>query len=246
MTTTDALPGTRGRRRVFLMRHGDVSYIRGDGRTTLSDRLGLTPEGQHQARLMRDVLAEVAFELAVHTGVERTIQTLDLVLEGKEVPRQAMPELREIRAGDLESLTPERYEAEFVYGFENAAAPGARFAGGETFVEFRDRTLPAFERLLLQPGWRNLLMVCHGGTNVMIIAWITGGGLAGMGCVDQDPCCLNVLDFDVIDGQIVRKLIRTLNATPYNLVKAGLHLSVIERLAQERARGRSEGAAQDR
>lgn len=233
---TDALEGTRGRRRVFLMRHGDVSYRRADGQTVLSNSVRLTEEGKRQARMMRDLLADVPLDLAVHTGAERTVQTLDLVLAGRHVPREVVPELREIMAGDLDSLSQERYEAEFVYGFENAAAPDARFAGGERFADFQGRTVPALERLLLRPGWRQLLVVCHGGTNVMLIGWATGGGLAGLGCFDQDPYCLNVLDFDVIDGRIIRKLVRTLNATPYNLVKAGLHLNVIERLADGHGR----------
>ena len=46
-------------------------------------------------------------------------------------------------------------------------------------------------------------------------------GGPGMATFEQDTCCLNVLDADVIDGQIVRRYIRLLNMTPYNLTKHG-------------------------
>ncbi|MBL8534819.1 MAG: histidine phosphatase family protein [Betaproteobacteria bacterium] len=227
---SDALPGTRGRKRVYLMRHGEVNYRGTDGESILTDQVPLTEEGERQAGIAGEALARVDFDVAVHTGVPRTVATVERVLAGRAVRRREIAELREIRTGNLRLLSQERFEAEFVYGFENAAQPGARFAGGERFADFQSRVVPAFERFLLEPGWRTALAVCHGGTNAMLLAWITGGGLAGLGPFDQDACCINVLDFDVVDGTVVRKLIRTVNATPYNLTKDGVYLSVIERL----------------
>jgi probable phosphoglycerate mutase len=236
---TDALPGTRGRKRVFLMRHGDVDYRAAEGRAILADQVPLTAEGERQAGIVGDVLRDIPFDIAAHTGLPRTVRTLDLILGERPVPRRPIPALREIRSGDFGLLSPERFEAEFVYGFENAGAPGARFAGGELFADFQARTVPAFEQFILEAGWHTALLVCHGGTNAVLLAWITGGGLAGLGPFDQDPCCLNVLDFDVVDGVIIRKLIRTVNATAYNLAKDGLYQSVIERMAaQLRGAGR--------
>jgi broad specificity phosphatase PhoE len=51
--TKPGLPGTRGRKRVYLMRHGEVSYRRPDGRTVFSTQVALTEEGVEQARHMR-------------------------------------------------------------------------------------------------------------------------------------------------------------------------------------------------
>ncbi len=141
-----SLPGTRGRKRLYLMRHGEVSYHRPDGRTVFSNQVDLTEEGVAQAEAMAATLKEVEFDLAAHTGVLRTRRTAEIVLAGREIAAHTLPELIEIQGGSIEGMTEERLEAEFVYGLERAAMPGANFAGGETFVAFQDRNIGAMER----------------------------------------------------------------------------------------------------
>lgn len=232
---TERLPGTRGRRRIYLMRHGEVSYHRPDGSTVFGD-VPLTDEGTAQARAMGELLRDVPFDLAAHTGKRRTRHTAELVLSGREVPLQEVVALEELRGGSFEGLTEDRIEAEFVYGFERAALPGAGFPGGETFAEFQSRIVPAFEALVRSPGWRTLLLVAHGGTNAMILSWVTRGGLAGLGAFEQDAGCVNIVDVDVIDGEIVRRIVRALNITPYNFAKRDHYLTVAERIVYSRRR----------
>jgi len=228
--TETGLPGTRGRKRVYLMRHGEVSYTRPDGRTVFSTQVQLTDEGIQQARLMRDLLAPVPFDLGVHTGLTRTRQTAELVLQGRDVQLQPVGDLRELQAGSIEHLTDERIDAEFTYGFERAAQPGAGFPGGESFADFQARIVPAFEALLLRPDWTTALVVGHGGTNAIILAWVTRGGLAGLSAFEQDAGCVNIIDVDVLDGEILRRMIRAVNLTPYNLAKHEHYLTVAERI----------------
>jgi probable phosphoglycerate mutase len=237
------LPGTRGRKRVYLMRHGEVSYRRPDGRTDFSTQVALTEEGVEQARAMRELLAEVPFDLGVYSGLPRTRQTAELVLEGRGVPLEPVGALREIEAGSIGHLTDERLDAEFTYGLERAAEPGAAFPGGETFGAFQDRIVPAFEAFLLRRDWTTALVVGHGGTNAVILAWVTRGGLAGLSAFEQDAGCVNIIDADVIDGEIVRRMIRAVNLTPYNLAKHEHYLTVAERIVaahREALSGREE------
>jgi probable phosphoglycerate mutase len=227
---TPALPGTRGRKRIYLMRHGEVSYRRADGRAEFSTQVHLTDEGVAQARAMRELLAEVPFDLGAHTGLARTRQTAELVLEGRGVALEEIGALREIQAGSIDHLTDERLDAEFTYGLERAAEPGAAFPGGETFAAFQARIVPAFEALLRRPDWTTALMVGHGGTNAVILAWVTRGGLAGLSAFEQDAGCVNIIDADVVDGEIVRRMLRAVNLTPYNLTKHEHYLTVAERI----------------
>jgi probable phosphoglycerate mutase len=231
IVTKSGLPGTRGRKRVYLMRHGEVSYQRPDGRTVFSTQVTLTDEGVEQARLMRELLAPAPFDLGVHTGLTRTRQTAEIVLQGRDVPVQEIANLRELQAGALEHLTDERIDAEFTYGLERAAEPGAAFSGGETFAAFQERIVPAFESLLQRPDWTTALVVGHGGTNAVILAWVTRGGLAGLSAFEQDAGCVNIIDVDVVDGEILRRMIRAVNLTPYNLAKHEHYLTVAERIA---------------
>ncbi|MNE60427.1 hypothetical protein D3C80_1555700 [compost metagenome] len=62
------------------------------------------------------------------------------------------------------------------------------------------------------------------------MAWATGAGLAGIAAFEQDTACLNVVDIDMCGSHVVGALIRTLNYTPYNPHKAGIHHTVLENL----------------
>lgn len=225
-----ALPGTRGRKRIYLMRHGEVSYQRPDGHTEFSTEVELTGEGVEQASLMREFLLQVPFDLGVHTGLTRTRQTAERVLAGRDVRLETVSGLREIQAGSLTHLTEDRIDAELTYGFERAAQPGAGFPGGETFADFQSRVLPAFEALVLRPDWTTALVVAHGGTNAMVLSWVTRGGLAGLSAFEQDAGCVNIIDVDVVDGEILRRMLRAVNLTPYNLTKHEHYLTVAERI----------------
>jgi probable phosphoglycerate mutase len=212
------------------MRHGDVSYRRPEGGTDFSTQVTLTEEGMRQARLMREFVAQVPLDLGAHTGLPRTRQTAEAVLEGRNVRIEAIPELREIEAGSIAHLSDERLDAEFTYGMERASEPGAAFPGGESFAAFQVRIVPAFETLLRRPDWTTALLVAHGATNAVILAWVTRGGLAGLSAFEQDAGCVNIIDADVVDGEIVRRMIRAVNLTPYNLAKHGHYLTVAERI----------------
>ena len=231
------LPGTDGRRRIYLMRHGDVDYYQRDGRRVDEpDLVPLTDEGRRQAGLMAELLAEVPFDRALHTGLPRTVETATLVLAGRAVPLAKAGPFREIRLGRVDDLPEHRIHDEYVYGFENAALPGARFARGEPFAEFHARVVDALVELLATPGWTRLLLVAHGGTNRSILSWASHGGLRGMATFEQDTGCLNVLDADLIDGAIVRRYIRLLNMTPYNLTKHGNYLTNVEQTFAKRGK----------
>ncbi len=222
------LPGTNGRRRVYLMRHGEVDYAPGGQVVGNTDLVELTEKGRRQAALVGEVLSPIDFDLAVHTGLPRTIQTLDAVLGEKALQRETVDGLREIRTGKFGELSPERVEAEFIYGFESAHMPNARFAGGEAFADFYERVSYALLGLLGRGDWTTALLVCHGGTNRALLSWVSHGGPEGMGAFEQDTGCLNVFDVDVVEGDIVRRFIRTLNYTPYDPVKNGKYLTNME------------------
>ena len=229
-----SLPGTRGRKRLYLMRHGEVSYHRPDGRTVFSNEVDLTDEGVAQAEAMAATLKEIEFDCAAHTGVRRTRRTAEIVLAGRAIAPRAIPELIEIQGGSIDGMTEERLKAEFVYGLERAALPAANFAGGETFAAFQSRIVSAMESLVREPTCSTALIVAHGATNAMALGWVTQGGLNGLGAFEQDAGCINILDVDVIDGEIIRRIIRALNVTPYNLPKVGRYLPVTEQIVNTR------------
>lgn len=224
------LSGTNGRHRVYLMRHGAVSYFDDSGRPVDPRSVTLTDEGRAQAEAAAAALAAVALDRVLCSDLPRTRQTAEIVAAGRGLPVQEIPALREIRSGRFADVPPERREAELVYGFEAAATAGARFAGGESFVAFERRVVGAIHAALASPDWTQMLIVAHDGVNRMLLSWACGAGLAALGSFEQDLACLNIIDIDIAEGAILRRLVKAVNLTPYNPAKLGLHLTSMEQV----------------
>lgn len=236
-----SLPGTSSRRRIYLLRHGAVEYLNRDGTRVRNARdVSLNVAGREQAALLAILLRDVEFDRVVHSDLPRTRETAGIVLgEGRSHALEAAPEFGEIQIGDIDLVPPDRMETEFVYGFEAAAGPEASLARGEPFSAFCERVVAGFENLLRQPDWTRLLLVAHGGTNRAILSWMVRGGLEALASFEQDECCLNVLDVDVVDGEAVRRYVRAMNLTPGNLTKEDLYLTTMERIVADRRRRQS-------
>lgn len=223
-----ALPGTKGRRRIYLMRHGHVSYVDGDGMPVDPKTVLLTERGREQASAARELLRDITFDRAICSGLPRTRQTAEIVLRPRDLAVEENRGFVEITGGRLSTVAPEEREAAFVYGFEGAHHPQARFAGGERFADFENRIAKAFDDLLLTPDWKRLLLVCHDAVNRMILSHVCGAGLKGVASFEQDMACVNVIDVDIIDGAVERRLIKAVNITPYNTSKEGMYRTSLE------------------
>jgi broad specificity phosphatase PhoE len=89
--------------RIILARHAEsVFNVRGVLNGDLSFPGGLTEEGRAQAGRLGDRLGDEQIDLCVTTEFERTRETADIALAGRDVPRLVVPELNDPPAGDLE------------------------------------------------------------------------------------------------------------------------------------------------
>ncbi|MEQ1889874.1 MAG: histidine phosphatase family protein [Alphaproteobacteria bacterium] len=239
------LPGTTGRRRIYLMRHGHVDYFSPEVIASGDfEGVPLTALGRDQAKAAGQALAHVPFDRVICSGLNRTRQTAEITISNHELN----PELNvEIERGLVElkgstngpPMTRDKLGAALAFQFDGAAEPGARFGlgtNGEVFADALARGSATLERLLQQPDWATILVVAHEGINRLILGWMTGAGLRGVQSFEQDTACVNILDFDMVpraDGQgveITRKVIKALNLTPYNWSKFGMNMTSLERI----------------
>jgi broad specificity phosphatase PhoE len=117
---------------------------------------GLTEEGRAQARELGVALAATPLELAVTSAFRRTLETAELALGGRDVPRLVVPDLNDIRVGRFECHPLDRYrEWAWAHGPEEAA-PG----GGESRAEAAARFARGFGLVLARPE-RTILVVAH-------------------------------------------------------------------------------------
>ena len=210
----------RMRRRLYLMRHGAVSYFGPDGTPVQPDEVALNVEGRAQAEAARALLEPVTFDRVLASGLPRTVETARAVAPETEI--EEWPDLRELRGDRLSSLPVDQLESEFVHAFRGVVPNDRRFLGGETIGELFDRVLPALERLLEDPGWDTVLAVLHGGVNRAILSYALTGEKMFLGHFEQAPGCVNVLD--VGDEWIVRAV----NVAPLDLLHASTRLTTME------------------
>jgi probable phosphoglycerate mutase len=208
------------RRRLYLMRHGAVSYFGPDGRPLDPDEVGLNDEGRAQAEAARALFEPLLFDRVLASDLARTTETARIVAPDAGV--EEWPELRELRGAHLSSIPPEQLEAEFVHAFRGVVPNDKRFLGGETIGELFDRVLPAVERLLADESWDTALAVLHGGVNRAILSYALTGERMYLGHFEQAAGCLNVLD--VGDEWIVRAV----NIAPLDLLHASTRATTME------------------
>ncbi len=237
----NALPGTTGRRRIYLMRHGHVDYLETEVMRTRSfHEVALSPRGRMEALAAARAFANVALDRALCSGLPRTRETAELILEQLAAPPtlDIEPNLVEIQTGRPKEMLASRKDlgAIMAFQFARAAEEGATMLeGGEAFGAAQARAVAVLQSLLASPDWRQVLVVSHEGINRLILSWAAGAGLAATGAFEQDTGCINVLDFDMAPGhsgrpfpQIERVLIKAVNLTPYNYVKHGMNLTSLE------------------
>lgn len=226
-----------GRRRLYLMRHGHVDYFN----AALNDprMVDLTDEGREQAAAAGEALARIEFDYIMCSGLPRTRQTAEIVLEKQASTNRIEEDERfeEIKSGWIKAKSREELAARLAYCFDNAHDENAKFLpDGETFGAVEKRVVAGLTDLLTNRDWKTCLLVAHEGVNRVILGWCTGGGLETISAFEQDLCAINVLDFDMTPSetgeglQIERMILKQMNVTPYDIVKKGLERTSLEHL----------------
>lgn len=226
-----SLDGHR-RRRIYLLRHADVSYMQSDGTPVTDPRaVPLTDKGRESAQMTAQLLADVVFDRAICSGLPRTVETATLVMGDRSEPRLEMhPALEELRGGGRGTVNFDPVQA--AYSLWDAGLQDSRYLGGEDYRAAAARAQNAMVSLLSEGDWNCMLAVCHGIINRLILAWALGIPLGRMAPFEQDPCGINILDFDLDEhGKIRRLVLRGANITARETAKASLGLTTLEEMA---------------
>ncbi len=234
-----ALPGTTGRRRIYLMRHGYVDYTSEAVRKARDPKVAtLTERGVEEARAAGAALSDVHFDLAICSGLPRTLQTAEIVLaeHPKALALEVEPRFGELRSGSyMDFHSAEHLAAVMTFTFEQAGEPGAEFLpGGERFADAMIRVRAALHDLLMRPDWASALVVAHEVVNRMVLADVIGAPLGASAGFEQDTGCINILEFDLVPSEtgegtrVERGVIKAVNLTPANYLKNGMNLRSLE------------------
>jgi probable phosphoglycerate mutase len=228
------------RRRIFLMRHGSVTYFDAAGNPVLPESVPLNAAGREQATAAGRVFAQagISFDRVIVSGLPRTVETASLVLAEtkQQIELQQAPELVEIRGGKLAAIPDAELREAFIGAFEGVAPEEKRFLAGESIGELMDRVHPAIDTLRADPDWDTLLLVLHGGVNRAILSYALTGQRLFLGNLAQTAGCINALDVGDAHHDWV---VRFMNYSPPSALQAESRGTTMEALFHQyrKARG---------
>lgn len=228
------------RRRLFLMRHGSVTYFDQAGKPHLPETVPLNEAGRAQAAAAGRAFAAdgIQFDRVIVSGLPRTVETAMRVLAetGQQIQLETWPELAEIRGGKLSGIPDDKLREAFTGAFEGVVPEQRRFLGGESVGELMDRIHPAIARLLADASWDTALLVLHGGVNRAILSYaLTGGQRLFLGNLSQAAGCINALDV----GQARHDwIVRFSNYAPPAPLQSATRSTTMEQLFNEYSKSR--------
>lgn len=217
------------RRRIYLMRHGSVTYFDERGKPHVPDLVPLDESGRVQASAAGKVFADnkIRFDRVIVSDLPRTRETALHVLAetGQKLPLEEWPEFREIKGGDLEKITDDELKDAFLGAFDGVVPEDKRFLAGESVGELMDRIHPCLHRLRGDASWDTALMVLHGGVNRAILSYALTGQRLFLGHLGQAAGCINVLDV----GHDARDwVVRVINYSPLSSLQSDSRHTMME------------------
>ena len=150
--------------RLLLVRHG-VTEFNSTRRFAGHSDIEMSAAGYRQVEKLRDRLASEKIDAVYSSDLKRALVTAKIVTSKHNVDIVTCPELREINYGQAEGLTFEEIRrlypdvAELITNFNLKL----KFPGGESFIEFIERTNKFLARLEQHAPSQTILIVSHSG-----------------------------------------------------------------------------------
>lgn len=183
--------------RMLLVRHGATALSAEDRFAGATD-VELSDEGRAQAGCLAERLASTPLTAAYASPMRRTWETASIVVRSHRLDLQAAEGLREIDHGHWEGLRRSEVESAFAPEYAAWEADPFTFApqGGESGLNVLARALPVIREIVERHRYELVLVVSHKATIRLLISSLLGFDARGYrDCLDQHPCCLNILDF---------------------------------------------------
>ncbi|SFG30232.1 probable phosphoglycerate mutase [Desulfotomaculum arcticum] len=199
---------------IYLVRHGEIDTGKSKRYIGQVD-LPLTSTGIEQTMKLRDRLAGVKLAGIYCSDLNRSFITAKIIALAHQISPVASVDLREISLGEWEGRSFEEIRRNFPVEFARRGANLAGYVptGGESFADFSDRIMAAFNRLVAGTDG-DLLFVGHAGVNRAIISHLLGMPLNNIFQICQDYACLNILCRDLCRDK-ERYRLKLLNSTEH-------------------------------
>jgi alpha-ribazole phosphatase len=193
--------------RIYLIRHGEVEGA-GIPRYNGHADVALSERGVAQYHELKGRFAGVNITACYTSDLTRTSTGAEILAGHLGVDTMRERNLRELNIGIWEGMTwqelMEKYPAEWQARLDDIV--NYRVPEGENLLDLRQRVIPVIERIVARHQGEEVLVVGHGGVNRVILLEAIGAPLSALFNIEQNYCCLNVIDY-FADGKTVVKLL---------------------------------------
>ena len=228
------------RRRIILMRHGDVAYFDAQGKPVPDpDKVSLSDKGKAQADATGAYLKTIGFakfDRVISSDLPRTVETAERVLAAAGIAGSLtqVEALREMRNGPIKDVAIVDLPKTLLALNAPRVAGDARFIGRESVGELQGRIAPAIKALLDDKGWDTALLVLHTLVNNAILSTALTGDPAYYGRFDPGAGCFSIIDVGADFTDAVVKAVNVCpNPSPYES-----RLKTMESLLAQALKGR--------
>lgn len=222
------------RRRIYLMRHGSVTYFDNEGKPFLPEQVPLNELGRAQASAAGKVftLENLRFDRVIVSGLPRTVETATRVLAetGQQIELEHWRELEELKGGKLSAIPDEALKEAFVGAFDGLVPEHKQFLGGESIGQLMDRVHPCIDRLRADKSWDTVLLVLHGGVNRAILSYALTNQRLFLGNLAQTAGCINALD---VGDDHADWVVRIVNYSPLSQLQGESRTTTMEVLLDQ-------------
>jgi broad specificity phosphatase PhoE len=182
--------------RLILVRHGETEWNR-QSRIIGHTEIALNETGRKQAALLAQALRNEKVSAIYASPLRRTRETAAEISRVLGVEVEFSDAFKEIDAGDIDGLTFEEVAGRYgdFFSLWMRGDPSLRLPGGESFMDLRNRTWPALQRIVSEHNDGDVIVVSHTLAIMSMIASALGMDMADFRRIRLNVASISILEF---------------------------------------------------
>lgn len=183
---------------VFLLRHGQtVNTLDGIFRYNGHIDVDVTAKSLETMRAIAQQLDTRPIAHIYSSNLRRSQAGAAVIADQLKIGHTSLPAFREIKMGCWEGLTYDEVKKQYPEQIKSKFGDfiNYRIPGGETIPEVENRVFKQLDELLQTHRGEQLVIVAHGGINMLIICRALQMPATSIFRLKQDFCCINHLDY---------------------------------------------------
>lgn len=182
--------------RILLFRHGETANSKEVCFNGHFD-VGLSERGGKQFQNWAELLKQEKFEAVYSSDLQRTRNSAQYIAAEHGLDTVSYSELRELSFGIWEGMSVSEVEVKFPGQMKERMESVSAFQadGGETYPQLQARVIPKYEEIVARHNSGQIVMVCHGGVNRVILSHLLGIPIDKIFRIHQDYAALNIIQY---------------------------------------------------